>query len=49
VLAGITVENAHVSKTMKATFVTEFGKPLTMGELPAPQRKASSPQPGTEG
>ena len=26
-----------VPKTMKAAFVTEFGKPLTIGELPLPQ------------
>ena len=26
-------------KTMKATFVTEFGKPLTTGELPIPEPK----------
>ena len=24
-------------KTMKAAFVTEFGKPLTLGELPVPE------------
>ena len=28
-----------VPKTMKAAFVTEFGKPLTIGELPVPQIK----------
>jgi alcohol dehydrogenase, propanol-preferring len=27
-------------KTMKAAFVTEFGKPLTIGELPVPQIKS---------
>lgn len=26
-------------KTMKAAFVTEFGKPLTIGELPVPEPK----------
>ena len=26
-----------VAKTMKAAFVTEFGKPLTIGELPVPE------------
>ena len=29
-----------MSKTMKAAFVTEFGKPLTIGELPVPQPKS---------
>jgi propanol-preferring alcohol dehydrogenase len=28
-----------MSKTMKAAFVTEFGKPLTIGELPVPTPK----------
>ena len=28
-----------VPKTMKAAFVTEFGRPLTIGELPVPQPK----------
>lgn len=31
--------NVTVPKTMKAAFVTEFGKPLTIGELPVPQPK----------
>ena len=26
-------------RTMKAAFVTEFGKPLTVGELPVPEPK----------
>ena len=30
---------SNVPKTMKAAFVTEFGKPLTIGELPVPQPK----------
>ena len=28
---------SNVPMTMKAAFVTEFGKPLTIGELPVPQ------------
>jgi propanol-preferring alcohol dehydrogenase len=28
-----------IPKTMKAAFVTEFGKPLTVGDLPVPQAK----------
>jgi propanol-preferring alcohol dehydrogenase len=34
------VEKRHRTvKTMKAAFVTEFGKPLTIGELPVPEPK----------
>ena len=30
---------SSVAKTMKAAFVTEFGKPLTIGELPVPEAR----------
>ena len=30
---------SSLPKTMKAAFVTEFGKPLTIGEMPVPQPK----------
>jgi propanol-preferring alcohol dehydrogenase len=36
-MTTIEINEPAVPRTMKAAFVTEFGKPLTIGELPVPQ------------